>query len=149
MATTKDLTVGGTQGASIDGLNKIFVLHRKIDFSLPENQLGAGDTAQVLNVPAGFFVLKAGHNTIRAEGGTAAGTLGDGSDPDGYVAASNLNSTGFQSSALALTEGTPNTVAGYSNGKFYADADTIDYVATNALDNALVDFWAVVIDCNP
>jgi hypothetical protein len=145
---TKNLSVGGTQGASIAGLNKVFVLHNVIDFSVPANQLAAADVAQVLNIPAGFHVLKAGHKVITAEGGTAAGTLGDGAAAGGYVSASNLNSVATQVSALALTEGVPNTVTGYSNGKFYAAADTIDYVATNALDAAVVDFFAVVVDCN-
>lgn len=146
---TKNLTVGGALGASIAGLNKVFVLANTIDHSLPANQLGAADVAQVLNIPAGFLVLRAGHNVLTPEGATAAGTLGDGADVDGYLTNSNLNAVATQLSALALTEAAPNTVTGYSNGKFYATADTIDYVATQAVDAAKVRYFAIVIDLNP
>lgn len=147
---TKTFTVGGNSGVPITGLDKMFVLHNVIDFGDGNHTHADGDTLEVLNIPAGVLVLRAGHKVITAEGGTAAGTLGDGVDPDGFVAASNLNAAAgtTQISALALTEGTPNTVTGYSNGKFYAAADTIDYVATNALDKAAIDFFAVCIDLN-
>lgn len=132
---TKNLTVGGALGASIDGLNKAFVLHNVIDHS--RAPLAAADVAQVLNIPAGFYVLKAGHTVRKADGTAAAGTLGDGTDPDGYVAASNLNALGMTIGAGAL-----------AGGKLYTAADTIDYTATDAVDAAIVDYWAVVIDLN-
>lgn len=146
----KSFAVGGNSGVPITGLDKVFVLHNVIDFGDGDHTHADGDVLEVLNVPAGVLVLRAGHKVVAAEGGTAAGTLGDGADPDGFVAASNLNATAgtTQISALALTTGTPNTVTGYSAGKFYAEADTIDYVATNALDAAVVDFFAVCVDLN-
>lgn len=145
----KNLTVGGTLGATVAGLNKHFVIKNTVDFSIAANALGAAEVGEVLNIPAGFFVLKAGHVVHTPEGAAAAGTLGDGSDVDGYLTNSNLNAAAAQMSSLALTEGTPNTVAGYSGGKYYAAADTIDYVATNAVDAAKVTFFAIVIDLNP
>jgi large exoprotein involved in heme utilization and adhesion len=122
------------------------VLKSTIDFkSAPKV---GGVTVPVLDVPAGTLVLRAGYTVITPEGGTAAGTLGDGADVDGYIAAVNLNSAAGTKaiSALALTEGTPNTVAGYSNGKFYTAADTIDLVlAQNDMDTAVVEFWAICV----
>lgn len=144
----KAFAVGGNSGVPIAGLGKVYVLHNVINFADGEHAHADADVLEVLNIPAGTLVLRAGHKVTTAEGATAAGTLGDGADPDGYVAASNLNSAATQISALALTEGTPNTVTGYSNGKFYAAADTIDYVATNAVDAAVVDFFAVCVDLN-
>jgi large exoprotein involved in heme utilization and adhesion len=93
------------------------------------------------------LVQRVGYTVITAEGGTAAGTLGDGADVDGYIAAVNLNSAAGTKAinALALTEGTPNTVAGYSGGKFYTAADTIDFIPGNDLDAAVVEFWAICI----
>lgn len=100
-----------------------------------------------LSIPAGTLVERVGYTVITPEGGTAAGTLGDGVDPDGYIAAVNLNAAAGTKaiSTLALTTGTPNTVTGYTAGKFYTAADTIDFIPGNDLDNAVVEFWAICI----
>lgn len=141
-----DLTKGGTAGLPYGERAKCYVLRNTVDFS--ETNLASAAVGQVLNIPAGVLVLRAGHRTITAEGATAAGTLGDGADVDGYLTASNLNSVATQISGLTLTEGAPNTVTGYSNGKFYATADTIDFIPANDLDAAVVEFFAVCIDLN-
>lgn len=143
---TKNLTKGGATGLPYGARAKCFVIKNTIDHSITANNLAAADVAQVLNVPAGTLVLRAGHKVLTVEGGTAAGTLGDGADVDGFLTASNLNSAATQISGLALAEGTPNTVVGYSGGKFYSAADTIDYVATDAVDAAKVCYFAVCVD---
>lgn len=146
MPETLNRTKGGTIGVPYGDHTRFAVIERVIDFAL--EPAGAGDTVQTINIPAKFRVLNAGHEVIKPQGATAAGTLGDGDDPDGYVTASNLNAAAgsVQLNALALTEGTPNTVTGYSNGKFYAAADTLDYVTTQALNAAKVRFFVVGID---
>jgi len=125
----------------------IKLLRNLVDFK--KTPSGAGDVVQVINIPADCIVLRAGHKTLRVEGGTAAGTLGDGADVDGYLTASNFNALATQMSTLALTEAAPNTVTGYSGGKFYSAADTIDIVTTQALDLALVEFYALVVELQP
>lgn len=148
MPVTLNYTKGGASGIPYGGHNRFGVIENTIDFAA--KPAGAGDTVQALNIPAGTRVLFAGHKVIKAEGGTAAGTFGDGVDPDGFIAASDLNAAAgaIQVSGLALTEGTPNTITGYSNGKFYPASDTLDYVTTQALDTAVVRFFAVVVDLN-
>lgn len=125
--------------------SELVILRNTIDFKAAPKV--ATTVVPVLDVPAGTLILRAGYTVITAEGGTAAGTLGDGADVDGYIAAVNLNAAAGTKaiSALALTEGTPNTVAGYSNGKFYTAADTIDFIPGNDLDAAVVEFWALAV----
>ena len=121
------------------------VLKSTIDFKAAPKV--ATTVVPVLDVPAGTLVQRVGYTVITAEGGTAAGTLGDGAAVAGYIAAVNLNSAAGTKaiSALALTEGTPNTVTGYSGGKFYTAADTIDFIPGNDLDAAVVEFWAICV----
>lgn len=125
--------------------SELVILRNTIDFKAAPKV--ATTVVPVLDVPAGTLIQRAGYTVITAEGGTAAGTLGDGVDPDGYIAAVNLNAAaGTQAiSALALTEGTPNTVTGYTAGKFYTAADTIDFIPGNDLDAAVVTFWAIAV----
>jgi len=108
--------------------------------------LTSGDILQVLSIPAFTFVHAAGINLITAEGGTLTLDLGDGSDADGYLDGVDGNAaapTGY-ASTLVLAEGAPNTVTGYTKGKLYLAADTIDIVFVNAPDTAVLDVWAVV-----
>jgi hypothetical protein len=121
------------------------VLKSTIDFKAAPALAAA--VVAALAIPAGTLVQRVGYTVITPEGGTAAGTLGDGADVDGYIAAVNLNSAAGTKaiSTLALTTGTPNTVTGYSNGKFYTVADTIDFIPGNDLDAAVVEFWAICV----
>lgn len=142
---TLNKTVGGAAGFPASAIGKIGVIENIVDYA--ESPSGATDIVQVLNVPAGAVVLLAGAEVLRAEGGTAAGTLGDGADPDGYRTTLNANAavgTTVVSSPVALTEGAPNTVTGYTGGKHYPAADTIDHVTTNALVAAKIRYFAVV-----
>jgi hypothetical protein len=146
MPATLNYTKGSAAALPAAALDKLFVLHNVIDFA--KTASGAGDTVQVLHIPAGTLVLRAGYHTRTLEGGTATGTLGDGTDPDGFLTATNWNSTTDQLSSLLLTEAGPNTVTAYTGGKYYAAADTIDAVTTEALDKAVVDFYAICISTN-
>ncbi len=129
-------------GLPITAMDKVGVIEAVRDYG--KNPSEATEVVPVLQVPAGSLVLFVGAEVVGVEGGTAAGTLGDGDDPDGYLATLNANSAAFYTRGLTLTEGTPNTVTGYSGGKFYAAADTIDHVTTNALDAAVIRYFAVV-----
>lgn len=92
----------------------------------------AQDVLQVLSIPAGTLVTHVHLKVLTASGGTLTAGVGDGTNPSGFITAANLNSTATDAvSALTLTEGTPNTVTGYSAGKFYAAADTIDITLSN------------------
>tara|TARA_R110000803_G_scaffold38467_1_gene83214 strand:- start:2488 stop:2967 length:480 start_codon:yes stop_codon:yes gene_type:complete len=109
--------------------------------------LAGGDILQALLIPAKTYVLAAGIDVTTAEGATQTIDLGDGADADGYLDGVNGNAAASYASALALAEGTPNTIVGFSNGKYYSAADTIDVVFVNAADTMVMRVWAVVVDC--
>ena len=134
---TLNLTVGGTTGLPYKDRAQCFVIRNTVDYS--ENNAAASDVVQVLNVPANTFVLRAGYRVITPEGAAAGGTLGDGADPDGFFATSDLNAA---AGTTALSAG---ATVGYALGKFYTAADTIDHVVSAALDTAVVEYMAICI----
>lgn len=109
--------------------------------------LGAADILNVISIPAKTYVLRAGIDVTTPEGGTLTLDLGDGDDADGYLDGVNGNTTASYASSLVLVEAAPNTVLGYSNGKYYSAADTIDLVMVNATDTAVLRVWALVAYC--
>lgn len=110
--------------------------------------LASTDVLQVIPLPAKSYVLAVGYDVTVAEGATATFDLGDGSDTDGFLNDISLNSVASGVMALALTEAAPNTVTGYSNGKYYSAADTIDMlINSDNIDAAEVRVWALVMDC--
>lgn len=144
---TLNYTEGGTAGLPVTALDKIGVIENIVDYSKTES--GAGDVVQVLNIPAGFYVVMAGAEVVKAEGAAAAGTFGDGAAAAGYHTTLNSDATAgtiIVSAPVVLTEAAPNTVTGYSNGKFYSAADTIDHVTTAALDAAVIRYFALVVN---
>lgn len=139
------------------GLNRVTRFEIELDFAeIAAARLAAGATAlaaldvlQVLNVPAKTFVMLSGYDVLTAEGATATMTVGDGNDPDGLITSVNLNSVASGVQGLVLAEAAPNTVAGYTNGKYYAAADTIDVVlGHNDIATAKVKLWFLAVDCN-
>lgn len=134
---------------------KMNLIERTIDFKQVADYrasaglaaLGSADVYEILELPAKTLVLRVGYDVTVAEGATATVHIGDGADADGFVVGANLNSVGSGSSALALTEGAPNTITGYSNGKYYSAADTIDLTLNHAgINAAVVRVWALIVD---
>lgn len=161
MATYTD-TIGFNRGTATTGalpnaaLHKVGVISVELDFAAittaraaaGATALGAADVIEVLPLPAKSYVLFAGVDVTTAEGGTLTLDLGDGSDPDGFLDGVDGNAVASYASALTLAEGAPNTITGYSEGKYYSAADTIDLTTVNAADTAVVRVWAVVADCS-
>ena len=83
-------------------------------FDATKRALAAADVVELISIPAGTHVLNVYVEVLEGE---AAQTLnvGDGADPDGYVAAADVATTG----ARVLG-------AGAIVGKLYSAADTID-----------------------
>ena len=147
----------GSAGFRADGLTKVTRMEVVLDFAkiaaarsaAGVTALASGDVLEVIPVPAKTLVMRVGYDVTTAEGATATFDLGDGSDADGYLNDVDLNSVGSGVMSLALTEGTPNTIAGYSNGKYYSAADTIDMTLNNnAINVAVVRVWALVADAS-
>lgn len=85
---------GGTGILPYDGFpdnSPIKKLVSVVDFS--KFNAGSSDLIQMIRVPANFLVLGVSHRVITAEGGTSTGTIGDGTDPDGWIASVNNNAT--------------------------------------------------------
>jgi hypothetical protein len=147
----------GTAGFRADGLTKVTRMEVVLDFAkiaaartaAGATALASGDVLEVIPVPAKTLVMRVGYDVTTAEGATATFDLGDASDTDGYLNDADLNAVGSGVMALTLASGTPNTVAGYSNGKYYSAADTIDVLLNNSsIDTAVVRIWALVADCS-
>lgn len=146
----------GSAGFRAEGLNKVTRMEVVLDFAAiaaarsaaGAAALASGDVLEIMPVPAKSLVLRVGYDVTTAEGATATFDLGDGSDTDGYLNDISLNSVASGVMSLALAEGAPNTISGYSNGKYYSAADTIDLVVnSNSVDAAKVRIWALVQDC--
>ena len=139
-----DKTKGGTGGLPDNGRNQVSVISRTIDFSVDE--AAQNDVFEVLYIPAKTLVLGVQYQVLTAEGGTLTFDIGDGDDVDGYIDGANGNTLGSGFTTLSLTAGTPDTVTGYSNGKYYAAADTIDIKLLNAADAAVITVTAVCVE---
>ena len=140
---TQNLTAGESRNNHA-GAVKAFVVEQVIDFG--KTPAGSGDVIQAINVQPGWFVSTVLVQAVTPEGATATAQVGDGTLATGFIPSANLNSAGLYKSNLTLTEAAPNTVTGYTAGKLYTAADTIDLVVSAALDTAKVAVRALVFD---
>jgi hypothetical protein len=139
-----DLTRGGTIGVSEQDARKHVLFANTVSF-VTQNVL-ATDIAQLINIPATFWMTMFGVRLDVAEGATATGVFGDGTTAGGWLGtAFDLNGAvnTFKQSGLVLAEATPNTfVDVYHPGKYYAAADTIDLDPGHDLDACVITVWA-------
>lgn len=88
----------------------------------------AADVFQMIAINKGTFVHRVFYQVLTGDA-TQTVDIGDGTTVDGYFADLDVATTGATGvNMLALTDGTPNTVTGYSAGKYYTADDTIDLV---------------------
>ena len=149
MADTFDKTEGGTLELPCNEAGYNFTLRRKYDCKTAalggDGNVVSGDTLQMLNIPEDGKVEKVVILMTTVEGGTLTVDVGDGSDTDGFLDGANLNAAATKINTLLLTEAAPNTVLGYSDGKLYAAADTIDMLFNNAADTVVFEIIAYCI----
>jgi len=152
MAADYDLSAQASSRVQA-GYRPMFTVENEIDFSEVNGGAGAGlgETVGAINVYKGWLVHRVLLEVVTPEGATQTFDVGDETDPNGFLDAVNGNAAaGTQYvTELALTDGTPNTVTGYSNGKIYAADDQIDVTATQACDTAVIKVVALVTDMNP
>lgn len=137
-------TITATGGGNAAGYPAVSVLQNVVDFS--KRIVTAADVIQALSIPAHTLVMRVGYEVLVADA-TQTMTVGDGSDTDGFIVAADVGTLGNSGmSALALTEGAPNTITGYSGGKYYSAADTIDILVPTgkAYDTLKVRIFAIV-----
>ncbi len=106
----------------------------------------ANDVVNLFPVKAGQRVLHTRVVVETAEGAAVTLDVGDGAGASGYQSAVNGNVVAATDMALALTEGAPNTVTGYTGGKTYAADDTVDMVFSAAASAAKIKVQALIAD---
>lgn len=144
MAGPFDFTQG--TGFPYTGNNNQFLLEGTFDSSV--QALAQNEVAELINIPANTFVQKVFYKITTGEGAARNFELGDATDTDGYlVSTSAQNAGGWVACGLVLTEAAPNTVTGYTGGKLYTAADTLDLKAVTALglSEAVIEVKALCI----
>lgn len=135
---TQDRTAGVVRSWEGHGYASHFRLTKVLNF-LTTNE-AASDVIQCIPVPANHWVMNVWHLVKVAEGGVTTCTVGDGTDPNGFIATADNDaaaSTLLCSSLSPLTEAAPPTRDNaFAVGKFYATADTIDITLSAAAVNA-------------
>lgn len=121
-----------TGGANNAGFPSYVVFENVIDFSKLATAAAQNDVVPALSIPANTLIQGVAWEVEGVEGASRNFAIGDGDDTDGFVTTTSANTLAKGATALALTEGTPNTVTGYSAGKFYSAADTIDLLAVTS-----------------
>jgi hypothetical protein len=128
LATGVDSTLGS--GSNAAGFPAFTVFEGVFDAT--KRVLAQNDTIEVVDIPAGTLVLGVQWEVVTEEGASRNFAIGDGSDTDGYITTTTANTAASGATALTLGEATPNTITGYSSGKYYAAADTIDVLAVTS-----------------
>ena len=137
---TWTVTGGGSTGHS-SSAPTVKVYSEIVDFS--EFTITAGDTVQVIELPANSLVLYAGMDVLSAtSSGSGTLALGDDADPDRYISASTA-AAGME--ATRERAGASSAAVGYN---YYAAADTLDLLNATATLDAKVRVFAVVADCD-
>ena len=110
----------------------------------------SGDIIQAINVPANTFVQLVRCEVVTVEGGAGTIDVGvTGSNAAGFFNDLDVNAlTDSVAGPVSLTEGTPNTVTGYSGGTYFTSSDTIDILANANLNVAQIRLVAVLVDLN-
>jgi hypothetical protein len=146
---TDGTTITASGGSNAAGSPSVTVIENIFDASRRGLAHDGTDyaVAEVLKIPAKTRVLNVFYEVLTADASQTI-NIGDGTTVDGYLAAADVGTDGnVGCSTLALTTGTPNTVTGYSGGKFYSAADTIDIVphTSKTLDTLKIRICATVV----
>lgn len=126
--------VARASGSNAAGFPAVTVFETEFDAS--RRSLVATDTVEVMNIPKGAFVQKVVVEVANGEAGQTI-NVGDAADPDGYVAAGAVATTGTRVIGAGA----------FASGKFYtADSKLIIQVpATMAYNTLRVKIKAAVI----
>ncbi|MBF0256027.1 MAG: hypothetical protein HQL47_06120 [Gammaproteobacteria bacterium] len=113
-------------------------------FDASENNLAQTETAGVLNIPAKCRVLYVFWEVLTVEGAARNFSIGDGTDPDGWLTTTTGNTlaNGVANGAYAVLTGAS------TGGKYYAAADQIDVIADTAggLTGLKLKVSALIVD---
>lgn len=154
-AETYDLTVGDASGMADTFAGRHYVIEQSVDFSV--QNVTTGDVVQVIDIPANVRVTAVQVETITAAtqntNTTQTFTVGDGTDPNGWVESISVVTTAKASSAPVITcTGTnvANMVVTVTPalglGKQYTSADTLDIVSAGVVVDGVLRVRAAVVD---
>lgn len=129
-----------TGGANNAGFPSYAVFENVIDFSKLATAAAQNDVVPALAIPANTLIQGVAWEVEGVEGASRNFAIGDGDDTDGFVASTSANTLAKGATALAGTvaggaadpANDPLVVTGYSAGKFYSAADTIDLLAVTS-----------------
>lgn len=146
-AVTTNLTVGGDTDLANKHSGGSYLIEATVDFT-EHSTFSTNDVLQVLTVPAGVFVENVGYSVETVEDNTLTFDVGDGSDTDGYIDGADGETLGYGISAFAVQAATNATVVGYTSGKLYTAADTIDVLLNNDADTGkiVIKAWCIDLD---
>jgi len=105
------------------------------EYSFAATNAGVSNVVQMVSVPAGTLVLAVLAEISTIEDSASNLTVGDGTDPDGWLAATDMTSL------LTAAAG----AGAYADGKYYPAADTVDAVVSAACDKAVIRVWVVMV----
>lgn len=147
MATTHDATpyFTGTTPEYSAGMGRFGIMRFHVDMAVVAAALAAtvdgsaSDVLQIWDIPAMTHILCVAANLIKAEGAACTMTIGDGTQPAGFLASFNLNTT-LLTKAMTLNS----DAYGLTFGKTYPSTDTLDVVFGTAADVDLCVFDVAV-----
>jgi len=96
-----------------------------VGFASADVLVDANDVYQIVSVPAGTVVLGVYARIITAFTATLTADIGDGDDPNGWLAEAKLAPTVADTAGIYKDPKLP-TAEAYAGGKKYLAADTID-----------------------
>lgn len=134
MATITSFAKG--KAATADLPIRTVVTQNKLDFSV--TNVTAADVVEAVRVPKGALILNAFVQVLTAEGSAGTADLGDVTDPNGLVAAADINAAGVAKGAGA-----------YLSGKVYAANTVLSVIPSIDLDTAVIKVvveYAIVED---
>ena len=123
------------EGQSFLGENPQVVKVRKVSIGVAASNdvvFDAIESLAVFNVPANTLVLEVAIYTPTAWTATVILDVGDGVDPNGFLATAKVAPTAAQTDGV-LKRSTLPTAEAYAAGKLYAAADTIDVAIGTAI----------------
>jgi hypothetical protein len=149
---TKDFSSTGICKPAV-GLDKFYVMHNYIDFTVTANQLANGETGAIFDIPANTMVLYVLARVATADAQIADTDLGiEGATTDGFLDAMNITTTGWKTdvdeaysiAAAAPFVSTSNSVVLFTNSggatlneaKLHFYAICVDLTDASAITNA-------------
>lgn len=118
---TNGKTIAATHSGNAAGVPAVDILQGEYDAALRNAE--AADTIAVLHIPANTIVHSVFYEVLNGEANQTM-SVGDGDGTASYFSAVNVATKGNAGATVPVESS--DALVGYSGGKFYSAADTID-----------------------